>query len=481
MGRSLVSVLSTCIAATLAPASAMAFCGTYVGGADSELYNEVSQVAIVRQGTTTVLSISNDVHGDTDDFALVIPVPEVLEEDQVHVLDTELFDRLDQYSTPRLVSYECSDFEHEWDGGEDGGGEGGGWTDTASEGGGDVEVEAEYIVGEYSIVILSATESVALFTWLDNNNYSVPAESIDVLQAYLDGGNYFLAAKVDEAAKIGDGDTLSPLQFRYDVDMFGLPIRIGTLNAKETQDVLIYAITDYYDGRVGISNYSEVTVEDECLWEPEEDQTFADFYANEFEEAYQNTEGGVWMLEYAWGMGNCDPCTGDPPDETDLVTLGFDYTGHHHKAEFFFSRLHMRYAPEEATQDVVLYTSNITSSEQVRYIEYEYTLEDRFEICGLGWAEDPGSCDDGEDEGGSSRGGDGSAGGAGGVDTGPGGSSDSGSAPEDDDFGKGCQGDDGCSSTGPAGMGVLLWMLSLVALRRRVEGRGGRSASRSML
>ena len=111
---------------TLFPTAALAFCGTYVGGADSELYNEVSQVAMVRQGTTTTLSVYNDVHGDTDDFALVIPVPSVLQEDQVHVLDPEIFERLDQYSTPRLVSYQCSDFEDEEDWGMDGGGESGG-------------------------------------------------------------------------------------------------------------------------------------------------------------------------------------------------------------------------------------------------------------------------------------------------------------------------------------------------------------------
>ena len=95
--------------ALLSP-SAHAFCGTFVGGAGSEFFNEYSQVAIVRDGTTTHLTVVNDVQGEFEDFALVIPVPEVLAEDDIHVLEPELFDRLDAYSQPRLVTYECSDF-----------------------------------------------------------------------------------------------------------------------------------------------------------------------------------------------------------------------------------------------------------------------------------------------------------------------------------------------------------------------------------
>jgi MYXO-CTERM domain-containing protein len=159
-------------------------------------------------------------------------------------------------------------------------------------------------------------------------------------------------------------------------------------------------------------------------------------------------------------MGSCDPCTGDPPDETDLATLGFEAGDHHHKSEFFFSRLHMRYAPEEATQDLVLYTSNITSSEQVRYIQYEYYLEDRFEICGEGWAEDPGSCDD-VDDGGSDGDGDGDDG-----DTDLYGEGDGGEDTDDDGSdGTACK---GCSAS-PAPLMGALWLLGIAALRRRIE------------
>ncbi len=90
----------------LAPApEARAFCGFYVGKADASLYNEASQVVLVRDVKRTVIGMMNDFKGDPKEFALVVPVPVVLEEGQIHVGRKELFDRIDAYSAPRLVEY----------------------------------------------------------------------------------------------------------------------------------------------------------------------------------------------------------------------------------------------------------------------------------------------------------------------------------------------------------------------------------------
>ena len=56
---------------------AWGFCDTYVGGAGSSLYNGASQIAVVRQGTQTTLTMANDVFGSGDlgEFALVVTRP----------------------------------------------------------------------------------------------------------------------------------------------------------------------------------------------------------------------------------------------------------------------------------------------------------------------------------------------------------------------------------------------------------------------
>ena len=440
----------------LAP-SAHAFCGTYVGGAGADIYNNVGEVAIVRDGTRTVLSISNDIEGDTDDFALVVPVPEVLPESAIHVLDHALFDRLDRYSEPRMVRYRCSDFEEE---DADADSDADSDTDADADADADVDVEAEYVVGEYQIAILSATESAALNTWLNDNGYAVPAETEPLLQTYLDSGSYFFAAKVDESAGITSGSMLSPLQFGYESEVFSLPIRLGTANSPGQQDLIIYGVNNYSAGRMGIANYDEFAVEDECLFDPYGDETLAGFYADRFTDGYEAVGNGAWAVEYAWGASGCDPCTGEPPDLQDLITLGFDPYASGTPApsvrDVFFTRLHMRYTPAQATEDLVLYQSGLTAQEQVRYIEYASFLEDRWPICTVGWADDPGSCDD---DGGGDDGDSGSGSGSGsGIDDGTSADTDT-----DTDEGK----DGGCAVVGaPVGLFGLA-LAGLAVLRRR--------------
>ena len=76
--------------ALTAAAPAHAFCGFFVGKADSQLFNKSSQVAIVRDGNRTVITMGNDFKGEMDEFALVVPVPSVLTREQIHVGERRL-------------------------------------------------------------------------------------------------------------------------------------------------------------------------------------------------------------------------------------------------------------------------------------------------------------------------------------------------------------------------------------------------------
>ena len=101
--------LGTVLAATLGLAttalSAHAFCGFYVAGSNQKMFNDATQVVLMRDGTRTILSMQNDYRGPLEDFAMVIPVPVVLKPTDVKVLDKSVFDRLDSLGSPRLVEY----------------------------------------------------------------------------------------------------------------------------------------------------------------------------------------------------------------------------------------------------------------------------------------------------------------------------------------------------------------------------------------
>ena len=62
------------VAAVLTARDAMAFCGFYVAKADTKIFNQASQVALVRDGDRTVLTMANDFQRDVKEFAMVMTV-----------------------------------------------------------------------------------------------------------------------------------------------------------------------------------------------------------------------------------------------------------------------------------------------------------------------------------------------------------------------------------------------------------------------
>ena len=102
---SLLALLAVCAPLEVAHA----FCGFYVASGEAKLFNHRSQVALVRDGDRTVLTLASDYAGDPKEFALVVPVPTVLKRGQIHVGDSSLVAKLDAYSAPRLVEYSDPD------------------------------------------------------------------------------------------------------------------------------------------------------------------------------------------------------------------------------------------------------------------------------------------------------------------------------------------------------------------------------------
>ncbi len=460
---------------------AAAFCGTYVGSPGVELTNQTSQVIISRQDNTTTLTLANDYQGDATNFAMLIPVPEVLVEDDIQTVRPELFQRFNDYSAPRIVTYECSDFYWEdemLNGGTDGGGMASEPDSSESEPP-PVVVEGEYEVGIYEIVILSATDPGALIEWLDANDYGADPQAEEMLGEYIEDEQFFFAAKVNLSEVPEEGTFLEPLQFSYESDVFGLPVRLGTLNSPGEQDVVMYILTDSDDGQVGVSNYTEVKIEDECMVDVDAEGGADNYYGTQFGEAWaEEGTGEGWITEYAWATSWCDPCPTTPPSQEELQEAGFEGE----TWDSYFTRLRVRYTPEAADQDIMLYTSGISGTEQIRFIDYNIDMEDRYEVCGVGMVDDPGSCDDeagsgsgsgsgfGDSESGSSGSG-GMGGSNGGIDGGgdgtmSDGSGLSGSDGADDDEGGSKA---GCSHLGGdgSGLGWSLFGLMALALRRR--------------
>jgi hypothetical protein len=234
-----------------------------------------------------------------------------------------------------------------------------------------VTIEATYTVGEYDILILSAQQSSGLETWLRQNGYRIPAGASEVIGSYLKQNMRFFVAKVNlgEQSRLGFS-YLRPLQIAYESPKFMLPIRLGMVNAKGSQDLFVYALTR--NGRVETTNYRTVKLPADMdlpvyLKQPNE---FAGFYKAMFTRQVTTQDGRAVFLEYAWDMKWCDPCAADPLSNDELRRLGVFWTdgGDSRPPNVFLSRLHVRYDGAHFPEDLVFQETADRATFQGRYV-----------------------------------------------------------------------------------------------------------------
>jgi hypothetical protein len=352
------------------------FCGFYVAQGGAKLFNKASQVIIARQGDKTVVTMGNDFSGDVKEFALVVPVPVVLKQEQIRIKDTMLFKVFDNYSAPRLVEYNddnpcelkitieaqssinpdqvlrlgTKNLSHL-----------------------DVKIEAQYKVEEYDITILSAKEASALETWLKSNGYSIPDGAQKVLQPYIKNNLKFFVVKVNLKEYEAKGFTeLRPIQIEYEYEKFMLPIRLGMANSTGYQDLVVYGLSS--KGRIETANYRTVPMPTDKNIPLYVKENFGFFYKNVFEKAWRKAGKNIALLEYAWDVSpsnfmKCDPCPKFTPTAQQIADAGAFWAPPNSKeAKVHFTRLHLRYSLDDFPEDLMFIETNNTQNFQGRYI-----------------------------------------------------------------------------------------------------------------
>ena len=372
----------------LSAPTASAFCGFYVSKADTDLFNDASKVVLVRDDERTVITMASDYRGEASEFAMVIPVVDIPEREQINVANPALVDHIDEYTAPRLVEYydENPCFDRRYNpvtvtgsvlepvmameapemSPEDLG----------------VTIEAEYEVGEYDILILSAEESDGLITWLNQENYRIPDGAEEVVGAYLKRGMKFFVAKVNLERHDGSS-MLRPIQVAYEDEDFMLPIRLGTVNAEDQQELFVFAITR--DGRVETTNYKTVKLPSDMDVPIFVKDEFGDFYKAMFDHQTEKENGKAVFMEYAWDMSWCDPCAANPLSRSQLRELGVMWLDEGPGGEIqpmprpgfgpgpqpvdaFVTRLHVRYDAQSFPEDLNFQVTGDRENYQGRYV-----------------------------------------------------------------------------------------------------------------
>jgi hypothetical protein len=289
----------------------------------------------------------------------------------VNVGEPKIIERLDAFSAPRLVEYfdpdPChpplylSDAPARMAGGAI---RGSGSTEENALG---VTVEARFSVGEYDIVILSARESNGLETWLNRNGYRIPGGANQLLRPYIRQNMKFFVAKVNlEKFEASGYQFLRPIQMAYESPKFMLPIRLGMMNATSEQDLIVYVLSP--KGQAEITNYRTVNVPSDAQIPLFVKNEFSDFYKAMFQTAYTREDKKVAFREYAWDMGNCDPCSAEPLNPEELRKAGVFWLAPNAQNNVFITRLHVRYSRDKFPEDLMFQETSNRQQFQGRYV-----------------------------------------------------------------------------------------------------------------
>jgi hypothetical protein len=330
-------------AATLALAilsgsrAASAFPGFFASKKGDPIKTYSTQIAVMKRGPDTVVSVMPDYEGPLEGFALVMLVPADVTSDKVTTLKRDFIDRLDSLSAPRFHEYWEQDpcdpgpVEQEWErnlkvSGAAGGDLGGGAP--TPEGAAlkpakelFLDVNAKQKEGEYKFTLLEAGADVT--AWLSSHGYKPPEGAAAALKPY--SALKPLVAEVD-AKRIelvgGDRAQLSPVRFATAQPFDTIPSRLGLLNAPKEQELIIYVIDP--EARYETKNYKTIFPPTNVQIDFAAKERMGEFY-NALYDIILQKHPQSFLSEFAWSADGCgQPCATEPLMISELLSLGAD-------------------------------------------------------------------------------------------------------------------------------------------------------------
>ena len=193
--------------------------------------------------------------GDAEDFAWVVPVAGVPD---ISLAPEYLFQQIDNSTRPI--------YWLNWDYGDDScgfwpypeaDGAGGGGGDPSEDGG--VEVLAHEQVGPYDTVVVSSQNAMDMLTWLNDNGFDQPEESLPIIDHYILQGMVFLGMKLTQDA--GEGD-IQPVRLDFDGQHPCIPLVLTRIAAQPEMPVYAWVMGDE---RAVVTNWFEVTVNEKKI------------------------------------------------------------------------------------------------------------------------------------------------------------------------------------------------------------------------
>jgi hypothetical protein len=333
----LLGAATLALAVLSGPRPAAAFPGFFASKKQEPIKTYSTQIAVMKRGADTVVSVMPDYEGPLEGFAMVLLVPADVTSEKVTTLKRDFIDRLDTLSAPRFHEYWEQDpcdpgpVEQEWERNlkVDGAASGplGGGAPTPEAGALKpakelfLDVKAKQKEGEYKFTLLEAGADVT--AWLTSHGYRAPEGAAAALKPY--GALRPLVAEVDpKRIELVGGDRaqLSPVRFATSQPFDTIPSRVGLLNTPKEQELIIYVIDP--ESRYEAKNYTTIFPPTNVQLDFTAKERMGEFY-NALYDLILQKHPQSFLSEFAWPADGCgQPCATEPLMISELLSLGAD-------------------------------------------------------------------------------------------------------------------------------------------------------------
>jgi hypothetical protein len=244
------------------------------------------RMALSMSTTETTLWDQIAYAGDPSSFSWVLPIRGQVE---IGLSSDALFETLDQLTRVTVASPQIQCPPSQCNGGPLSGGDGNGTSGGAGGGGGGVTVIASEVVGPYDTVQLQSTDPAALTNWLTMNGYTIPADIVPVINAYVNEGFNFLAMKLVPGQGL---DSMQPVRVTTPGAAPVLPLRMVAAGTGSTTPITLWMLGE---GRYEPTNFSVFTiVGSDLVWDWDSSSSN---YAQIRSDRFATAGGKAWLLE----------------------------------------------------------------------------------------------------------------------------------------------------------------------------------------
>lgn len=178
-------------------------------------------------------------------------------------------------------------------GGGGGGGIGCGSAADASPGNfrNNVDVVDRVDIGPLTVVALSASTAADLAAWLEGNHFNIPASSMPVIERYSLPGQYFIAARRNDASATNQPTSIG-VHFTLPGEQLGLPLPIAQIGGSEDVSFILFVAAQQEMRPTG--PYARLTLEDL------DEEELRIEYRGAIDKAVAAKDGRAFVAEGTW-------------------------------------------------------------------------------------------------------------------------------------------------------------------------------------